>query len=188
MRPRRWKAPTCARTRDRKPTPSPTGCCCEPTSTPCSISASWPLTPHREHLGLQAARRDAVRVSFRLPARRSGSNLAAPEPRDIGGHLVAIPLSRRRSVTQTISFACTFTRHFPPVLVVLRSLARLKAGGAGTYTQRAIPGSEPRQDSCTLAFVPASSVCCRLCWLTVRMRGRRAGKGCGIKTPSITNY
>ena len=41
---RPWKLPTCARTADRNPTPSPTGCCCGPTSTPCSISASWPLT------------------------------------------------------------------------------------------------------------------------------------------------
>jgi hypothetical protein len=35
------------------------------------------------------------------------------------------------------------------VLVALRSQSRFEAGGADTYIQRAIPGSEPGQDSCT---------------------------------------
>ncbi len=45
-------------------------------------------------------------------------------------------------------FACTFTRLFtctrcPTVTVTLET------GGADTYTQRAIPGPQPSQDSCT---------------------------------------
>jgi hypothetical protein len=36
-----------------------------------------------------------------------------------------------------------------------------EAGGAGTYTQRATPGSEPGQDSCTVsAYVAEDRVAC----------------------------
>ncbi len=44
MRLRPWKAPTCAHTADPNPIPLPTGYYCGPTSTRCSISASWPPT------------------------------------------------------------------------------------------------------------------------------------------------
>ena len=37
-------------------------------------------------------------------------------------------------------FACTLTRHFSPVLVALPVTVALEAGGADTYTLRAIPG------------------------------------------------
>jgi hypothetical protein len=49
--------------------------------------------------------------------------------------------------------ACAFTRHLPcarcPAVAVM-----LGAGGAGTYTQRAIPGAGPSLGSC--AFCPAT--------------------------------
>ena len=69
------------------------------------------------------------------------------------GQAPAWPLSSDRSARRDSGvkhdFACTFiTRQFPPPLVVRRSQVMLEAGGAGTYTQRAIPGSEPSQDSC----------------------------------------
>ena len=41
---RPWKAPTCAPTADPNLIPLPMGCCCGPTFTRCSISASWLLT------------------------------------------------------------------------------------------------------------------------------------------------
>ncbi len=44
MQLRPWKAPTCAHTADWSPIRLPTDCSCGPTSTPCSISASWPPT------------------------------------------------------------------------------------------------------------------------------------------------
>ena len=46
-RPRPWKLPTCARTGDRTPMMSPTGCCCGPTFTPCWIFACWLPTRRR---------------------------------------------------------------------------------------------------------------------------------------------
>jgi hypothetical protein len=63
----------------------------------------------------------------------------------------AWPLSSGRSVRRGSrvkrDFACTFTRHFSPVLVCPAVTVMLEAGGADTYTQRARPGSEPSQNS-----------------------------------------
>jgi len=69
------------------------------------------------------------------------------------GQAAAWPLvsdrSARRSPGSSGDFACTVTRYLPPVLVALTFTVTLGAGGAGTYTQRAVPGSEPSQDSGT---------------------------------------
>ena len=69
------------------------------------------------------------------------------------GQAPAWPLSSDRSVRRGSrvkrEFACTFTRHFSPVLVVLRSQSRLRLEGRDTDTQRAIPGAEPSHGSCT---------------------------------------
>ena len=43
----------------------------------------------------------------------------------------------------------TFHRCSSPLQVTVM----LEAGGAGTYTQRAIPGSEPSQNSCTFRLL-----------------------------------
>ena len=73
------------------------------------------------------------------------------------GQAPAWPLSSDRSVRRGSrgkrDFACTCPGSFtcarcPAVAVTLG------AGGAGTYTQRAIPGSEPSQDSCTFRRHP----------------------------------
>ena len=69
------------------------------------------------------------------------------------GQAPAWPLSSDRSVRRGSrvkhDFACTSTEHFPPVLVVPAVTVMLEAGGAGTDTQRAIPGSEPCRVLCT---------------------------------------
>jgi hypothetical protein len=66
------------------------------------------------------------------------------------GQAPAWPLSSVRSVRRGSrikrDFACTCARHVLPVLGAVT--VTLDAGGAGTYTQRAIPGSEPSQDFC----------------------------------------
>ena len=56
--------------------------------------------------------------------------------------------SARRGSGVKHDFACTLTRNFPPVLVVLRAQSCLRLEGRATDTQRAIPGSEPRQGLC----------------------------------------
>jgi hypothetical protein len=63
------------------------------------------------------------------------------------GQAPASPLSSDRSARRGSGvkrdFACTFTSHRPPVLVVLRPQSRLTLEGADMDTQRAIPESEP---------------------------------------------
>ena len=69
------------------------------------------------------------------------------------GQAPAWPLSSDRSVRRGSGvkrdFACTFARHFFTCAHCPAATVTLGAGGAGTYTQRAIPGSVPGQDSCT---------------------------------------
>ena len=69
------------------------------------------------------------------------------------GQAPAWPLVSDRSVRRGSGvkrdFACTLTRHFPPVFVVLRSQSCLRLEGRARTAQRAIPGSEPSQNSCT---------------------------------------
>ena len=69
------------------------------------------------------------------------------------GQAPAWPLSSDRSVRRGSrvkhDFACTFTWHYSPVPGCPAGPVMLEAGGAGTYTQRAIPGSEPRQSHWT---------------------------------------
>ena len=90
---------------------------------------------------------EAPALALRLPSwpcrgwPASGPGRLPPGPYLLTGVSAETPVSS--------DFACTFTGHLSPVLVALRSQSRFEAGGADTYIQRAIPGSEPGQDSCT---------------------------------------
>ena len=72
------------------------------------------------------------------------------------GSAPAWPLVSGRSVRSGSrvkrDFPCTLTGALPPALVCPAGTVALEAGGAGTYTQRAIPGSEPSQNSCTFRW------------------------------------
>jgi len=65
------------------------------------------------------------------------------------GQAPAWPLSSDRSVRRGSGvkrdFACTFTSYFPARARCPAVTVTLEAGGADTYTQRAIPGSEANQ-------------------------------------------
>jgi hypothetical protein len=61
--------------------------------------------------------------------------------------------SARRGSGVKRDFACTFSRHFHSCSLSAVTVT-LEAGGAGTYTQRAIPGSEPGQGRCTFHRIP----------------------------------
>ena len=74
------------------------------------------------------------------------------------GQALACPLSSDRSVRRGSrvkrDFACTFTGHLPLCLLPCVTVT-LEAGGADTYTQRAIPGSEPSlhvAQACTIGL------------------------------------
>ena len=76
-----------------------------------------------------------ARTSQGMARVRSGQAPAWPLSSDRSG---------RRGSRVKRDFACSSTRHLSPVLVVLRVTVTLEAGGTDTYTQRAIPGSEPQ--------------------------------------------
>ena len=57
--------------------------------------------------------------------------------------------SVRRGSGVKRDFACTFTRHNPPVLVALRSQSRLRLEGRTRTLSGPSPETEPSQDSCT---------------------------------------
>jgi hypothetical protein len=61
--------------------------------------------------------------------------------------------SVRRGSRVKRDFACAFTSHFTRVRCPAVTVT-LEAGGADTYTQRAIPGTEPGQDSVSLTACP----------------------------------
>jgi len=69
------------------------------------------------------------------------------------GQAPAWPLSSDRSVRSGLQGQARLRVYVGPGLSTCAGCpagtVALGAGGAGTYTQRAIPGSEPGQDSCT---------------------------------------
>ena len=89
-------------------------------------------------------------------------------------------------------FACTFARHLPPVLVAPAVTVTLEAGGADTYTQRAIPGSEPIQDSRTCACgrfryrVAFRAVPCRAGPTAQALFG--CAKRCNVDSPHLHSF
>jgi hypothetical protein len=64
-------------------------------------------------------------------------------------------------------FACTFTRHHPPVLVVMRPWS-CWLEGQDTYTQRAIAPAEPSDDSSACPLVRMAVRCVDQCSLSGR--------------------
>jgi hypothetical protein len=74
------------------------------------------------------------------------------------GQALAWPLSAARSVRRGSrikrDFACTFTRHFPPVLVVLRAQSRLRLEGRARTLSGPSPDLSPAR---TLAPSPVAS-------------------------------
>src|SRR5213082_2808294 len=80
----------------------------------------------------------------------SGPGRLPPGPCLLAGVSAEAPGS---SVTLRVRSPGTFACARCPAVTVT-----LEAGGADTYTQRAIPGSEPSQDSCT--FPPVVPPAC----------------------------
>ena len=89
-----------------------------------------------------------IRRVFRIMEAAHDARTVQGMARVRSGQAPAWPLVSDRSVRRGSGikrdFACTLTRYFLSVLVVLRGTVTLEAGGAGTYTQRAILGSEPK--------------------------------------------
>jgi hypothetical protein len=86
-------------------------------------------------------------ADLRVPTRRLQGMARARS-----GQAAAWPLSSGRSVRRGSGvkrdFACAFTSTFTCARRPAATVT-LEAGGADTYTQRAIPGSVPSQDYCT---------------------------------------
>ena len=97
-----------------------------------SMSACHVIQDHPVYI----PRRDARAPCRGWPA--SGPGRLRPGPWFLTGVSAVVSRVKR-------DFAYTSARAFPPGLVVLRGTVALDAGGADTYTQRAIPGSGANQ-------------------------------------------
>jgi hypothetical protein len=88
---------------------------------------------------------------------RDRPHLAGDGPRPVG-QAPAWPLSSDRSVRRGSGvkrdFACTFTRHFSPVVVVLRSRSRLRLEGR----TRTLSGPSPALSLTTALHLPGACV------------------------------
>ena len=112
----------------------------------------WPVFPGRRCMVVNC-NPNCNRDASALVTARTVQGMA----RARSGQALAWPLVSDRSVRRGSGvkrdFACTFTRQFPcarcPAVTVM-----LEAGGAGTYTQRAIPGADRSQDFFTFARMP----------------------------------
>ena len=101
--------------------------------------------------------------SWILPCDRP--HRAGDGPRPVPGRFPAWPLSSDRSVRRGSrvkrDFACTFTRHFPPVLVGLRSQSRLRPEGRARTLSGPSPDVSPARTMASSARMPTAGFCLR---------------------------